>query len=125
MTPHAVALIDDDSAVRKALGRVMRSAGFSVTTFESAEEFLARSPEAMPDCLILDINLTGMSGVELSQLLVERGAAIAIVFITAGDDAQTRQTLVGSGVNTWLRKPIDRATLIEAVRHAVPPAVNE
>ena len=79
----------------------------------------------MPDCLILDINLTGMSGVELSQMLVERGAAIAIVFITAGDDAQTRETLVGAGVNTWLRKPIDRATLIEAVRHAIPPAVNE
>ena len=124
MTSYAVALIDDDSAVRKALARVLRSAGFSVTTFESAEEFLARSPETTPDCLILDINLTGMSGVELSQMLVERGEAISTVFITAGDDTRTRGALASAGVHTWLRKPIDRSTLIETVRRSIQPTAN-
>jgi FixJ family two-component response regulator len=123
--PRTVALIDDDAPVRKALARALRSAGFSVTTFESAEDFLARSAEPAPDCLVLDVNLTGMSGVELSRALVERGAAISTVFITAGDDARTRDILTGAGVRTWLRKPIDRLALIEAVRHAIPPAVNE
>jgi FixJ family two-component response regulator len=125
VTPHTVALIDDDAPVRKALARLLRSAGFTVTTFESAEEFLARSAEPVPDCLVLDVNLTGMSGMELSQTLAERGAAIATVFITAGDDARTRDMLTGAGVRRWLRKPIDRSTLIEAIRHAIPPAVNE
>jgi FixJ family two-component response regulator len=126
VTPlHTVALIDDDAPVRKALARVLRSAGFTVTTFESAEDFLARSTEPTPDCLVLDINLTGMSGVELSRTLVERGAAISTVFITAGDDTRTREILRGAGVRAWLRKPIDRLTLIEAVRHAIPPVVNE
>lgn len=125
MTRHTVALIDDDAPVRKALSRVLRSAGFSVTTFESAEEFLACSPGATPDCLVLDVNLTGMSGVELSQTLLERGVAISTVFITAGDDARTREALASAGVHTWLRKPIDRSTLIETVRHSMQPAANE
>jgi FixJ family two-component response regulator len=125
VTPHTVALIEDDAPVRKALARALRSAGFTVTTFESAEDFLARAAEPAPDCFVLDVNLTGMSGVELSRTLVERGAAISTVFITAGDDARTREILTGAGVSTWLRKPIDRLTLIEAVRHALTPAVNE
>ena len=124
MTLHTVALIEDDAPVRKALARVLRSAGFTVMTFECAEEFLARSPGDTPDCLVLDVNLTGMSGVELSRMLVERGAAIATVFITAADDARTRETLTGAGVATWLRKPIDRSALIEAVGHAIRRSVN-
>jgi FixJ family two-component response regulator len=124
MTPHTVVLIDDDAPVRKALARVLRSAGFTVTTFESAEEFLARSDESPPDCLVLDINLTGMSGVELSRTLIERGTAISTVFITAGDDTHTGEVLASAGVHTWLRKPIDRPTLIEAVRHAIPRAAS-
>ena len=124
MTPHTVALIEDDAPVRKALERVLRSAGFSVMTFECAEEFLARAPGDTPDCLVLDVNLTGMSGVELSQMLVERGMAIATVFITAGDDARTQEILTGAGVGTWLRKPIDRSALIEAVGQAIRRSVN-
>jgi FixJ family two-component response regulator len=124
MTPPTVVLIDDDAPVRKALARVLRSAGFTVTTFESAEEFLARSDESLPDCLVLDINLTGMSGVELSRTLIARGTAISTVFITAGDDTHTGEVLAGAGVHTWLRKPIDRPTLIEAVRHAIPRAAR-
>ena len=124
MTLHTVALIEDDAPVRKALARVLRSAGFSVMTFECAEEFLARAPGDTPDCLVLDVNLTGMSGVELSQMLVERGMAIATVFITAGDDARTREILTGAGVGTWLRKPIDRSALIEAVGQAIRRSAN-
>ena len=73
MTLHTVALIEDDAPVRKALARLLRSAGFTVMTFACAEDYLARSPGDMPDCLVLDVNLTGMSGVELSRMLVERG----------------------------------------------------
>jgi FixJ family two-component response regulator len=121
---RTVALIDDDAPVRKALARVLRSAGFGVLTFASAEEFLAHSPGATPDCLVLDVNLTGMSGVELSQTLRERGVGLSIVFITAGDDARTLEALTSAGVHTWLRKPIDRLTLVETVRRAIEPGAN-
>ena len=124
MSTRTIALIDDDAPVRKALARVLRSAGFGVMTFASAEEFLADSPGATPDCLVLDVNLTGMSGVELSQTLRERGVVPSIVFITAGDDARTQEALTDAGVHTWLRKPIDRLTLIETVRRAISPGAN-
>jgi FixJ family two-component response regulator len=124
MSTRTVALIDDDAPVRKALSRVLRSAGFGVLTFASAEEFLAHSPGATPDCLVLDVNLTGMSGVELSQTLRKRGVGLSIVFITAGDDARTLEALANVGVHTWLRKPIDRLTLIETVRRAIAPGAN-
>ena len=121
MSTRTIALIDDDAPVRKALARVLRSAGFGVMTFASAEEFLAHPPGATPDCLVLDVNLTGMSGVELSRTLRERGVVLSIVFITAGDDARTQETLTRAGVHTWLRKPIARSTLIETVRRAISP----
>jgi FixJ family two-component response regulator len=124
VTTETIALIDDDAAVRKALARVLRSAGFSVTAFESAEEFLAQSPITTPDCLVLDINLTGMSGLELRQTLLRRGMALSIVFITAGDDAHTQEALSSAGVRTWLRKPIGRSTLVETVRHAIDTGPN-
>ena len=119
MTARTIALIDDDAAVRKALARVLRSAGLGVATFESAEDFLAHPPATPPDCLVLDVNLTGMSGVELRQTLREHGVRLATVFITAGDDARTLETLSTAGVHAWLRKPIDRSTLIEAVQRAI------
>ena len=125
MRACTVALIDDDAPVRKALARVLRSAGFAVMTFASAEEFLALPPGATPDCLVLDVNLTGMSGVELSQTLRKRGVAPSIVFITAGDDARTQEALSSTGVHTWLRKPIDRLTLIETVQRAILPGANQ
>jgi len=125
VTAPIVALIDDDTPVRKALARVLRSASFTVMTFESAEEFLAHPPGITPDCLVLDVNLTGMSGVELSRALRERGVAISTVFITAGDDARTRETLTSAGVHTWLRKPLDRSALIDAVRDAIQGTANE
>jgi FixJ family two-component response regulator len=96
-----------------------------VVTFASAEDFLARPAGATPDCLVLDVNLTGMSGVELSQTLLEHGVVISTVFITAGDDPRTREALTSAGVHTWLRKPLDRSTLIAAVRHAIQPTANE
>jgi two-component system, LuxR family, response regulator FixJ len=124
VTAHTVAIIDDDAAVRKALGRLLRAAGFTVTPFASAEEFLAHSPGPTPDCLVLDVKLTGMSGVELRQVLLEDGVAIPIVFITAGDAPGTRATSPSTGRVTCLRKPLDRDTLVEAVRHAITPTAK-
>ncbi len=122
---HTVALVDDDAAVRKALARLLRGAGFTVTPFASAEEFLAHPVGSTPDCLVLDVNLTGMSGVELGQAVHETGRTIPIVFITAGDDARSREALRSAGVATWLRKPLGRSTLIEAVRRAIESKASD
>jgi FixJ family two-component response regulator len=116
---HTVAVVDDDPSVRRALGRLLRSAGFTVSTFASAEAFLDRPPGAKPGCLILDLHLRGMGGAELRRTLIEAGAAIPIILMTAGDDARTRKSLQGSGVRSWLRKPVDEVTLLDAVHHAL------
>ena len=125
MNAHTVAIVDDDAAVRKALTRLLRGAGFTVTPFASAEEFLANPVGSTPDCLVLDVNLTGMSGVELGQTVHEAGRTIPIVFITAGDDARTRGVSKSAGDATWLRKPLGRSTLIEAVRHAIESKTSD
>jgi FixJ family two-component response regulator len=82
-----IVVVDDDPYVRRALLRLLASAGYGVRTFSSSEEFLASCPAADLDCLILDVYLAGMSGIELYEHLATRGAPPATVFITARDDA--------------------------------------
>ncbi len=118
MPTCSVAVVDDDAAVRKALCRLLRSAGFAVTTFESAEEFLDRGLGDPANCLVLDIHLGGMSGFDLHDELVRAGSTIPVIFITAHDDATTRDRLWQAGAVTCLRKPFDATALIEAIDRA-------
>lgn len=118
-----VAVVDDESSVRRALDRLLRSAGFRVATFDSAEQFLALChPEAV-SCLVLDLQLDGMSGTELQLHLAAAGAAVPTVIITAHDDPATRATVRRCGALAFLRKPFEDQELIEAVRLAVASRV--
>jgi FixJ family two-component response regulator len=110
-----IAVVDDDAAVRKALGRLLRGAGFDVETFASAEEYLARNEGSRPGCLVLDISLGGMSGLELREELVRSGVRVPIIFITAHDDAATRRGLAEAAGVPCLRKPFDEELLFEAI----------
>src|SRR5436305_9774063 len=93
-TRQTVCIIDDDESVRRALRRLIRSVGLYVETFATAEEFLQSSAEPEPSCLILDIHLPGMSGLELQKHLGVPGKCIPIVFITAyGEEAIREQAL--------------------------------
>jgi FixJ family two-component response regulator len=124
-TAPAIVVIDDDASVRRALQRLLRSAGFTVETFATAREFLAADQWAQTGCLVLDIHLPGMSGVELQEYLAASGVPIPIVFITAHDDVSTRERVQRAGAVGYLRKPFEQGTLIEAISRAIGPDASE
>jgi len=118
-TVPAIVVIDDDASVRRALQRLLRAAGFVVETFATGREFLDAGEWTEIACLVLDIHLPGMSGFELQEHLAVSGALIPIVFITAHDDATTRERATRAGSVAYLRKPFDQGTLLEAIGKAM------
>ena len=122
MSSQAVAVVDDDASVRRALMRLLQSAEFRVLTYSSATEFLDTGISSAPDCMILDIHLGGMSGLELLSRLRKFGQSLPIVIITAHDDAQTREAAAQAGCTAYLRKPLDAKVLLEEVATAMKRA---
>jgi FixJ family two-component response regulator len=115
-----VSVVDDDDAVREALSDVLREFGFVVEAFASAEAFLAFDATTRTDCLVLDIAMPGMTGLELQRELKRRGEQIPIVFITAHADRTLRPRVLASGAAECLFKPFTETALLEAVRSALP-----
>ena len=118
--PLVVAVVDDHDALREATGNLLKSAGFSAESFASAEEFLRSRPLRGVACLVLDIRLPGMSGLELQAHLAVSGMRVPIVFTTAQEDADghLRNQALRAGAVAFLRKPFDEADLLHAVRAA-------
>jgi FixJ family two-component response regulator len=115
-----VAVVDDETALREALDSLLRSAGFRTITFVSAEEFLALREGDGAGCLILDMRLPGMSGLELQRHLAAKGCNVPIVFITAQEiDPELRAQALAGGARACLRKPFHEVELLTAVRLAV------
>jgi FixJ family two-component response regulator len=117
-TGQTIAIIDDDESVRKALRRLVQSAGWRVATFATAEEFLEAPDQPSPAGLILDVHLPGLSGLELQQRLTAEGRSIPIVFITAHPDEQTGAEALRCGAVAFLAKPFEEQMLLEAIRLA-------
>jgi FixJ family two-component response regulator len=110
-----IAVVDDDEGVRAAMEQLLRAASFAAVAYASAEDFL-RSPEAArADCLVVDVNLPGMSGVALLQALAARGSRIPAILISARDDPTTRELIRVSGAVPFLRKPFGRGELFAAI----------
>jgi FixJ family two-component response regulator len=114
-----VAVVDDDAAVRVALEEMLRSAGLAARAFESAEEFLQSGQQSEVGCLIADIRMPGMSGLELQAKLNADHCRIPIVFITAHGDAQMRMQALRAGAVEFLSKPFNDEALLETVRAAL------
>lgn len=120
---RAVALVDDDESVREALPPLLRSFGFEVHAFASAEQFLGEAPIERLGCIVLDVGLPGMSGPDLHRELVRRGARVPIVFITArSHDELGNDVMQGDQVVTCLTKPFSEEAIIAAVRKALGAA---
>jgi FixJ family two-component response regulator len=115
---QVVAVIDDDPAMRKAIERLLGAKGFDVEAFASAEAFLAGAAASEATCLVLDIHLGGMSGIELRRRLAESGSRLPVVFITALDDEATRKEAMEAGCVAFLRKPFLSHLLIDAIEKA-------
>ena len=114
----AVYIVDDDESIRRALKRLLRSAGYQASTFESAEEFLDSNSCSVEGCLILDIRLPGMTGLELQEKLVSRGAKHSVIFMTAHDNFQWRETAKKAGAIAYLKKPFGDQLLLDAIQLA-------
>jgi FixJ family two-component response regulator len=113
-----IAVVDDDPSVLKALARLLRIRSFGTQTYGSALEFLASLPGTLPDCLIVDLQMPGMSGFELHQYLTGRGFEIPTIIITAHDEGDTRQRCESAGIDGYLLKPIEDTALLEAIAKA-------
>jgi FixJ family two-component response regulator len=111
-----IAIVDDDPAVLKALSRLLRSHAFRARTYESGREFLAALPAGLPDCLIVDLQMPEMNGLELQQHLVGNGIKIPTILITAHTDVALRDQ---TGLVASLRKPLQEKALFDAIDKAV------
>jgi FixJ family two-component response regulator len=118
-----IVVIDGDPGVRRALARLLRTAGYTVRTFAGSEEFLASCRPDEVDCLVLDVYLGGMSGFELYERLAARGAPPPLVVVTAHEDAILQVgAIAGSSSVACLRKPFEEDALLSAVNVALQRA---
>jgi FixJ family two-component response regulator len=114
-----VVVIDDEEAVRQGLQRLLRSAGFSIASFASAEEFLNSGQLDDIGCVVADIRMPGMSGLDLQSKLNADGISIPIIFITAHGDEKMRIRAMRAGAVAFLAKPFDPEVLLDRVRAAL------
>jgi DNA-binding NtrC family response regulator len=111
--------VDDDASVREALGSLIRSAGLRVETFASAQEFLANPRADVPSCLVLDVQLPGLSGLDLQQELVKADVQIPIIFLTGHGDIPMSVRAIKAGALEFLTKPFDDEDLLDAIRQGI------
>ena len=112
---RTIAVIDDNPSMLKGLDRLLSAHGFRVQTFTSAELFLERFAECKADCLLLDIHLGGISGIDLQRRLTSSGIDLPVIFMTAIDNEATRQDAFDAGCVAYLRKPFLANLLIDAI----------
>jgi FixJ family two-component response regulator len=114
-----VAIVDDDASLCHAMDRLLRAAGYHAFTYPSAEAFLQDEGRVGPDCILLDIQLGGMSGFELQTRLASSGSTIPVIFITAHDDPETREQARQTDCVAYLRKTDPGQAVLDAIRRAV------
>lgn len=112
-------IIDDDASVRRALGRVMTLAGLDYMAYDSADAFLAARPSASRGCIVADMTLPGLSGMELKQALNARQSKMPLIFLTANDSPESREAAHEAGAEGYFRKPVDTQALLDAVHWAL------
>jgi FixJ family two-component response regulator len=114
-----VFLVDDDGAVRDSLGRLLEAAGLPVERYASAEEFLAGHQPGRAGCLVLDVAMPGMSGLELADVLATRGIRLPIIYLTAHGDIPTSVRAMKAGAEDFFEKPVKGDALIERIHDAL------
>ena len=114
-----IAVVDDDISVRESVESLLKSVGFLVNTYSSAEEFMGSPRLGVADCLILDVRLDGMSGPDLQRELRTAGNSIPIVFVTAHETEALRERMMADGAIDCLLKPFTDDTLLDAVEIAL------
>ena len=120
--PPLVAVVDDDPSMRKALERLLVNQGYAVATFPSADEYsAARAAECRADCVVLDVRMPGVTGLELQRQFAAAGEAMPIVMITGHGSAAIREQALANGAVAVLDKPFSDEMLLTAIRRALAP----
>lgn len=114
-----VSVVDDDESVRKSLARLIRSAGISVNTYSSGQDLLDALETAPPKCLLLDVRMPGMGGLEIQRRLAETSLDLPIIFISAHEDEEVRAQAIEAGAIAFLFKPFDEQELMSAIQSAL------
>jgi FixJ family two-component response regulator len=114
-----ISIVDDDAPVREAIRRLIKSVGMNARAYASAEDFLSSNHAQDTSCLILDVQMTGMSGLELQQQLTNNGYRIPIIFISAHSNGQIRNQAITAGAVDFLFKPFSEDALVDAVHAAL------
>ena len=120
--PALVSVVDDDPSVRRSLARLVKGAGYRVEAYASAQEYLARPPEEGPACLLLDVRMPGLTGLDLQETLAIAAHSTSIVFITGYRDVRASVKAMKAGAVDFLTKPVDDEELLGAVERAVARA---
>ncbi|AXA44650.1 Response regulator receiver domain family protein (plasmid) [Rhizobium leguminosarum] len=116
---RTVAVVDDDASLRRSVGRLLNAYGFAAVEYASAEAFLNRNPGPAVECLVLDIDLKGMSGIQLQRKLKEEGSKLPVIFITALEDPRLKIMAERAGCIAYLQKPYAGSALIAAINKAL------
>jgi FixJ family two-component response regulator len=116
---RVIAIVDDDEPLREALGSVMKAAGFLIATFPTAEDFLDSPDWRNTACLILDVRLPGMSGIELQRRLLDADSSVPIIFVSAHGDASVRELVMNAGAIAFLNKPVRSDRLLKEINTAL------
>ncbi|WP_395018626.1 response regulator transcription factor [Dongia sp.] len=114
-----VAVVDDDRSVGVALCRLLRAAGIEAKAFESAASFLDHIQDRLPDCVVLDVQMPGMNGLELQQRLKDVAAGLPVIMMTGRDEASIHAICMAMGASSYLKKPLNDDDLLDAVERAI------
>jgi FixJ family two-component response regulator len=129
--PPLIAVVDDDASFLRSVGRLLRSAGYAVASFGSPRQFLSSLGTSSPQCLVLDIHMPEMTGLQLLERLEPLGCCLPVIFVTAFDTPQTREQARRAGAFGFLLKPFANHALVRAIQQAMgrpmddPPAQGE
>ena len=122
--PHELRIlyvVDDDESVGKGLSRLLRASGFEVRLFASPERFLDEVRDELGACIILDITMPGMTGLQVQARLLEKGIGLPVVAVSARDDEHARRSARELGARFFLRKPVDAQALLDAIAWVTSP----
>jgi FixJ family two-component response regulator len=114
-----VAVVDDDASVRKALARLLSACSFDIRTYASAREFMRSGPEGLPECLVLDLHMPDVGGLDLQHHLREAGFDIPTVIITAYNEPGLQERCQSAGISAFLLKPLNQESLVGAIHTAI------
>jgi RNA polymerase sigma factor (sigma-70 family) len=119
---HVIHVVDDDSSFRSAIARLLSAAGYEVALYETSQQFLDKPPTSLTDCILLDVQMPDLSGLQLQDRLSKLGNRLPIVFLTGHADIPTSVRAIKAGAQDFLTKPVPREQLLETIRRALDHA---